>query len=103
MDTFLEATGIAAISGIAVPAITVGVVNALGWTAGGVAAASTAAGIQAGIGSIAAGSAFAGLQSFAALGVGSAITTIGLPLAVIALIGFGASQLLGDQESDRFC
>ena len=46
---------------------------ALGFTTAGIAASSTAAGMQAGIGNVVAGSAFAMLQSAGATGVGSAI------------------------------
>lgn len=89
----MEIVGAAIASAIAVPAAAIATVNALGWTAAGVVAGSTAAVAQAGIGSVAAGSAFAAVQSFAALGLGSAIMTVGLPLAAVSLIGFGAYKI----------
>jgi hypothetical protein len=58
----------------------------LGFSSSGIAAASTAAGIQAGIGNIVAGSAFAAVQSLGALG---AFAIMGL-VGGIALLLFGA-------------
>ena len=46
-----------------------GVCSWLGFTSGGIAAGSTAAGIQAGVGNIVAGSTFATMQSLGATGV----------------------------------
>lgn len=92
-EQLATATGIAAVAGVGVPAATIGVLNLAGFTAGGVAAASAAAGVQAGIGSVAAGGLFAGAQSLAAVGLGSAIVSIGLPLAAVSLVGYGAYLL----------
>ncbi|KAJ7042339.1 hypothetical protein C8F04DRAFT_1229996 [Mycena alexandri] len=57
------------------------IINALGFTQGGVAAGSAAAGIHAGIGNVAAGSAFAALQSAGVVGLA--------PGAVAAAAGLG--------------
>ena len=67
-------------------------ITSLGFTSAGIAAASIAAGIQAGIGSVAAGSLFAIVQSLAATGVVfffEVFAAIGLGIAVI----FGAYKL----------
>lgn len=60
-------------------ACTSAALSAIGFTSGGVAAGSAAAGIQAGIGNVVVGSAFAGLQSLGATGV---LLTVGLPVAI---------------------
>jgi hypothetical protein len=60
----------------------------LGFTSSGIAAASTAAGIQAGIGNVVAGSAFAVAQSLGALG---AFVTMG----VFGGIGLGIAAIYG--------
>ncbi|KAL7808189.1 hypothetical protein V8C26DRAFT_413816 [Trichoderma gracile] len=65
---------VAAAPGI-ITAPILGVAHLLGFTSSGVAAASVAAGTQAGIGSVAAGSGFAVMQSAAAGGYGMAIIT----------------------------
>ncbi len=62
-------------------------VSACGFTSGGVAAGSVAAGVQSGIGLVQAGSAFSSLQALGALGQG-VLGTYALP--VIGLVGLGA-------------
>ncbi|KAF8243300.1 hypothetical protein K440DRAFT_664244 [Wilcoxina mikolae CBS 423.85] len=68
---------------IAPEVVIVPILGPLGFTSGGVAAGSTAAGIQAGIGNVAASSTFAFCQSAAAGGYGAA--TVG------AVGGYGAA------------
>ena len=88
------AAGAAAATGIGLPALGVGVLNVIGFSTSGVAAASVAAGAQAAVGNVVAGGLFATAQSVAALGVGSAVTTFGLPCAVIGGVGYIIVQTL---------
>lgn len=73
-------SGVATVSSVALTGI--------GFTSSGIAAASTAAGIQAGIGNVAATSLFATVQSLGAAGV---ISTIG----IVGGIGLGAGAIYG--------
>ncbi|KAJ7214866.1 hypothetical protein GGX14DRAFT_609573 [Mycena pura] len=65
------------------------ILNAVGFTPGGVAAGSAAAGIHAGIGNVAAGSVFAGLQSVGVLGLGPGA-------GVVAGLGGAAGHFLDE-------
>ncbi|KAL7933330.1 hypothetical protein V8C35DRAFT_64115 [Trichoderma chlorosporum] len=65
---------IAAVPGI-ITAPIMGIAGLMGFTSGGIAAASIASGAQAGMGSVAAGSAFSVMQSAAAGGYGVGIVT----------------------------
>jgi len=84
VDKTVISTSIA--SGIATTASSI--ITGLGFTSSGVAAASTAAGIQAGIGNVAAGSLFATIQSLAATGV---VATVG----VVGGVGLGIGAVYG--------
>jgi hypothetical protein len=66
---------------VAINTISAGLISAVGFTTGGVAAGSIAAGVQAGLGVVAQGSMFAGLQSMGALGVGILGSTVA-PIAI---------------------
>ncbi len=66
------------------------VIPVLGWTVSGVAAGSTAAGIQSGIGLVAAGSKFACLQSLGSLGFGVFGTAV-VPVVLCTAVGVGVS------------
>jgi hypothetical protein len=95
MNETATATTVAAVSGVVVPTVAVGVIQAIGFGSAGVAAGSIAAGIQAGMGgAVASGSAFAIAQSLGALGAGSAIATVGIPLAAVGLVSYGIYRLL---------
>ena len=81
------------VGGIAATTVSVGssfIIPAFGWTAGGVAAGSTAAGIQSGIGIVAAGSNFACLQSLGSLGFGVFGTAV-VPVVLCTAVGVGVS------------
>lgn len=94
-----EASTVAAV-GLAAPAVGVGILNAVGFTAGGVAAGTAAAAAQAGIGNVVAGSAFAAAQSVAAMGVGSAIVSVGVPLAAVGLLGYGIYKIFSCRSAE---
>ncbi|KAF3073856.1 hypothetical protein CFAM422_004231 [Trichoderma lentiforme] len=88
----------------AVPAIItapiMGIAGLMGFTSGGIAAASIASGAQAGMGSVAAGSSFAVMQSAAAGGYGLGILTgiiqaVGGVAAAVGGIGVGIQAWLG--------
>ena len=67
---------------------------AVGFTQGGVAACSIAAGIQAGIGNVVAGSAFATAQSVAATGGLAILGPVGLASGVLGAAAFMANGIL---------
>jgi hypothetical protein len=67
-------------------AATGGILTGMGFTTSGIAAGSTAAGMQAGIGNVVAGSIFSGLQSLGATGV---IAGVGIGGGVILVAGGG--------------
>jgi len=71
------------------------ILGALGFTPGGVAASSAAAGMQAGIGNVAAGSVFAGLQSAGVVGLGPGAC------AFAAGLGGTAGHLLDELTKKR--
>jgi hypothetical protein len=86
---------IAAVSTGAAPflinTVSASIISAVGFTSGGVAAGSIAAGVQAGLGGIIVkGGTFAVLQSAGATGAGIFGATLGLPLVIAgSAIGVG--------------
>ena len=86
MNTTALITG--AVSGAA--AVVGGVMTNLGFTSGGIAASSFAAGAQAGLGKVVASSAFATAQSLGAAGV---FATVGV-LGGVGLVAAGAVYLI---------
>ncbi|KAF5239767.1 hypothetical protein FANTH_9846 [Fusarium anthophilum] len=77
------------------------ILGALGFSAGGIAAGSAAAGIQSGIGIVVAGSPFAILQSAGAGGAGLAVVN-GVVQASGAVVGAGglAAKLMGQDDGN---
>ena len=94
MTEILKKIAIGAGIGVAVTGGATVVVNALGFSSGGVVAGSTAAVIQAGIGNVAAGSAFAALQSVAATGVVATVGPVALGAGVLGGVGYGVYKAL---------
>ncbi len=95
------------VGGITATTVSVGssfIIPAFGWTAGGVAAGSTAAGIQSGIGIVAAGSNFACLQSLGSLGLGI-FGTAALPVvvgtAIVGGVGYGGYKYWKGKQKPR--
>lgn len=78
------ASGVAVASSVAL--------TGMGFTSSGIAAASTAAGMQAGIGNVIAGSLFATVQSLGATGVIATVGTTGVIGLGIGL-GYGGYKL----------
>jgi len=86
---------------IATPFVLTYGLGALGFSAGGVVAGSTAAGIQAGIGNVAAGSAFAIAQSIAMGGtVPIGCTAIGGGIGGAVGTAFGVGAGADDEDTD---
>jgi hypothetical protein len=90
------AAGIA-VSGLAMVAapglVTVPLLNAMGFSSGGVVGGSVAAGVQSVIGNVAAGSAFAIGQSAGAGGAGLAIANMAVQVPGAAILGGGLTCL----------
>jgi hypothetical protein len=84
MPDTLDKVVIATSTANGIVATTGGIMSYLGFTGAGIAAGSTAAGIQAGMGSVAAGSAFSVAQSLGALGV---YATMGLAGGIGLAVG----------------
>ena len=76
-----------------------GIISGAGFTSSGIAAGSTAAGMQAGIGNVVAGSAFSVLQSVTATGLVGTVGLVGGVAGVGGLAYWGGKTLYNRHKS----